>query len=157
MCLCVPTVYLRKGSFWQWCVLALVAAGAVRGAAQQAGAGKAQANVAAGQASPADNAPTVPVAGSVSDPSGALIPGATLHFAPLKDPAQATAGTATGKDAVTDGAGHFNVTLAPGNYTLSVAAEGFTDLSRELVVGPAPASLALHLAIATTSEGVDVP
>lgn len=157
MNLCAPVVYLRRGPAWQWCLLAMVASGAVRSGAQQVATERAQANIPAGQTSPADNAPTVLVMGSVADPSGALIPGAILLFKPLKDSAEADAGAGTGKDAVTDAAGRFSVALAPGNYTLNVNAEGFTDLSRQVVVGLRPSPLTLHMAIATTSEQVDVP
>lgn len=66
--------------------------------------------------------------GTVADPSGAVIPGATITVK------SAGAQTATTK---TDGAGAYEIKgLQPGKYTVSVAAKGFSMVVREVEVTP---------------------
>lgn len=71
----------------------------------------------------AQNAGTV--RGSVTDPSAAVIPGATV---------QLTGGT-TSRNVKTDGQGKFTITIAPGTYSVRADAPGFTTfLSQTLTV-----------------------
>src|SRR5579859_1497204 len=67
--------------------------------------------------------------GQVADPSGAVIPGATIS---VKNSSGATV------TAKSDGAGGYEVrNLAPGKYTISVTAKGFAPMVQdvELAVG----------------------
>src|SRR5262249_43499979 len=67
--------------------------------------------------------------GQVTDPSGAVIPGATIS---LKNASGLTI------PAKSDGAGSFDVrNLAPGKYSVSVSAKGFRTLTSviEIVAG----------------------
>jgi hypothetical protein len=90
------------------------------------------------------------VRGTVTDPSGAVIPGATVH---LTNPA-----SGVDRSAVTDDAGQFafpNVTF--NNYQLTVAANGFAALRKAIqiqsVVGT---TLKLVMQIATADSTVTV-
>ncbi len=62
--------------------------------------------------------------GTVKDPSGAVVPGATVTV---------TTPTLVGsKVVVTDAAGYYRfANLPPGNYTITVKAQGFDTLKRE--------------------------
>ena len=74
--------------------------------------------------------PSVVLHGVVADPSGAVIPGATITI--KKNGVQPV----TTK---TDGAGAYEIKgLAPGTYTVSVAAKGFSVVSREIEVTGQP-------------------
>ena len=80
------------------------------------------------------------VSGKVVDPGGAPVPGARVHV--QKDDADGTYVTMT--RAATDGA--YAVDLAPGDYLLTVAAEGREPgASTKLTVGAAPASQDLSI------------
>src|ERR1700722_19081556 len=60
------------------------------------------------------------ISGTVTDPAGAVIPGATVTLT--------NAGTGEGKTATTDGSGFYQfVSMAPGNYALKTSAKGFAD------------------------------
>jgi hypothetical protein len=104
------------------------------------------------RASVSDSSSTVHLTGSVTDPSGAFIPNATLSFSPLGASADADPNGPSAKVFATDSAGHFVAVLPTGNYLLSVTAEGFTALSRTVVLGPRPSALDLHLAIAASDQ-----
>jgi Carboxypeptidase regulatory-like domain len=67
------------------------------------------------------------IQGTVKDPSGAVVPNATISV---------TTPTLVGsKDLVTDAAGYYRfANLPPGNYTIVVKAQGFDTLKRENVV-----------------------
>jgi hypothetical protein len=58
--------------------------------------------------------------GRVVDPSSAPIAGARVTAIPD--------GQHAGPHAVTDGGGEFTLSLAPGRYTLNVAANGFQEI-----------------------------
>jgi hypothetical protein len=90
------------------------------------------------------------VEGTVSDATGAVLPGATV-----------TVKTAGGqpKTALTDGAGKFSITgLAPGPHEVLVTAPGFAEFKGQNVnvaAGQASA-LDVHLEVAATSTNVNV-
>ena len=67
------------------------------------------------------------ILGTVTDQTGAVLPGATVS---VIDTERGLARTL-----ITDQAGEYNApTLIPGNYTIRVAAKGFKVLARESVV-----------------------
>src|SRR5258708_1364093 len=70
-------------------------------------------------------APTLALRGVVTDPSGAVVPGATVQ---LRGP---------GKDhrAKTDAGGRYTFTaLAPGKYQLRISVDGFSPLRKDLAL-----------------------
>jgi hypothetical protein len=70
---------------------------------------------------------TSSIVGTVKDPSGAIIPGATVTLTNL--------GTADKRTAVTDGNGNYRfLNIAPANYRLDFELSGFKRLTREPVV-----------------------
>ena len=109
------------------------------------------------QLSTADSPPAVPLTGNVTDTSGAIIPGASLRFAARKPSPTANEGVSTSTLVQTDSTGRFTTVLAPGQYTLTIAAQGFTSLTQLIVVGARPTPLNLHLLTAAASEQIDVP
>jgi hypothetical protein len=88
------------------------------------------------------------LAGTVSDPSGAVVPHAAIHAEPE------TAGS--GQDAVSDASGRFALTLAPGSYTVTISAPGFEPQTRTVEVAANGARLDAKLAVAARTEQVDV-
>jgi hypothetical protein len=91
------------------------------------------------------------IEGTVSDPSGASVPDATVT----------ATNTATGVETTrkTTGAGLYVLSpLAPGEYTVKVAAGGFQTLSQEHVVVEALANLGLNLQlkVGSASEQITV-
>jgi hypothetical protein len=90
------------------------------------------------------------VSGTITDPTGAVISGATIKVRQLD-------GTITA-DARTDVTGQFNVAkLPPGRYELQIAAAGFRQTSRELDLQPRQvASLKSQLEIGSVAETVEV-
>jgi Carboxypeptidase regulatory-like domain len=87
--------------------------------------------------------------GQVTDPSGAVIPGATIS---LKNSSGLTV------PAKSDGAGAYEIkSLAPGTYTLSVSAKGFTKAALQVEIAAGQdKKLDLPLEIATKEEEVVV-
>lgn len=72
------------------------------------------------------------VHGTVTDPDGDLIPGATITFTPAK-------GNGRSVKSGTDGT--YNITLTPGTYTMLVSMEGFASyLMRNLKVPAVPST-----------------
>lgn len=64
---------------------------------------------------------TTSLGGTVADPSGAVIPGATISIVNIE--------TGTPRDAVSDAQGRYTMQqLTPGNYKLSAKAAGFADV-----------------------------
>ncbi|HSU19423.1 MAG TPA: carboxypeptidase-like regulatory domain-containing protein, partial [Acidobacteriaceae bacterium] len=103
-------------------------------------AANAQSTAAAtGEPTQANASATVPtggtkVHGTVTDPDGDLIPGATVTFTPSKGPGRSVK---SGSD------GTYDITVAPGTYTMLVSMPGFASyLMRNLKV-PAVASTTL--------------
>src|SRR3954469_23226909 len=65
--------------------------------------------------------------GTVNDPQGDVIPGATVTLTSRE--------TSTAKTATTSGAGVYSITgLAPGSYTLSIQAQGFTKKDQDITI-----------------------
>ena len=90
---------------------------------------------------------TAGLQGTIKDPSGAVVPGATVTV---------TTPTLVGnKEVVTDAAGYYRfANLPPGSYTVTVKAAGFDTLKQEkiiLEVGHLPSlNLALHVGTVNT-------
>jgi len=91
-----------------------------------------------------------PVHGTVADPSGAVIPGATVH---LKNAVSGFDRTAT-----TDATGQFEIDNVPfNNYDLAASASGFAPLSQNFVVRSSiGATLKLVMQIQTAASTVTV-
>jgi hypothetical protein len=91
------------------------------------------------------------ISGTVTDPTGAVISGATVTAT--------NTGTNVKTVRTTTGAGDYNITpLTPGNYTVSVTAKGFQQLAQENVTVDALATvnLPLKLTIGRNDETVTV-
>jgi len=86
--------------------------------------------------------------GRVLDPSGAAVVGARVIV---------TSNAVTISTTGTDAKGEFRVELPPGSFTVTIAAQGFRDATREIVVSPGPAErIAIDLQLATRNEMVTV-
>ncbi len=85
--------------------------------------------------------------GTVADPSGAVVPRATIH-------AETEAGSP--QDAVSDAAGRFAFALAEGSYTVTISAQGFEPQTRTVEVGANGARLDVKLTVAARTEQVEV-
>ena len=94
----------------------------------------------------AQNAGTV--RGTVTDPSAASVPGATVQIT----------GNGTSRNAKTDGQGKFTITLPPGSYNVRADAKGFTTfLQQNLTVSAGQVSpLDIALQIAAEAQEVQV-
>lgn len=91
--------------------------------------------------------PSVALHGVVADPSGAVIPGATITVKKTGIQPVATK---------TDGAGAYEIKgLQPGTYTVSVAAKGFSVVSRELEV-TAEANQKLDFALEISAQQAEI-
>ncbi len=90
------------------------------------------------------------IAGTVTDPSGAAIPGAKITIT--------NTGTAVTKTVKSGGAGDYSVgLLQPGNYTVQVSAPGFRTLQRTVAVAVGQAATVnLSLSIAQGVQTVQV-
>jgi outer membrane receptor protein involved in Fe transport len=99
----------------------------------------------------AQNASTAQLSGTVRDPTGAVIPGASITIA---DTSKGFSRTIT-----TDAAGNYQfLLLSPGTYSVLVSANGFNQMLQQnvtLTVGE-QADLSVALVIATGSERVVV-
>ena len=90
--------------------------------------------------------PALSLQGVVTDPSGALVPGALVQLR----------GPGPEQRATTDATGHYNLSsLRPGKYTVRVIAKGFTISTRELELA-SPITLDVQLAIEAESQVVNV-
>jgi hypothetical protein len=90
------------------------------------------------------------VSGTVSDPSGAAVPGATVT---LKNNETGATQTAT---STSTGAYRFAL-LNPGSYSVSAKAQGFQETKQNVSVTVGQASTAnIQLQVATTSQTVEV-
>src|SRR5579872_6625525 len=90
------------------------------------------------------------VQGTVNDPSGAIVAGATVQ---LNDPA-----TGYKQAVITDANGQFQFNNVPFNpYHIQVAAQGFQPARQDVAVRSAvPVRVTITLAIAATAETVNV-
>ncbi len=90
------------------------------------------------------------VTGSVTDPSGAVIPGATVE---IRNPVSSFVRTVT-----TDASGNFSIPNVPLNpYHLTVKLAGFTPYTQDVDVRSSiPVNLKIKLQISTSSETVNV-
>src|SRR2546423_5862691 len=93
------------------------------------------------------------IGGTISDASGAVLPGATVT---LSNPRGTIGGN---QEAVTDARGAFQfIRLVPGSYTVRAELEGFRTVAQENIVVNADvtARVDLRLAIGTLQEGITV-
>ena len=104
--------------------------------------------MAAQTASPAPTSGTK-VHGTITDPDGELIPGATISLTPAKGPAKTVQ---SGSD------GTYSVTVPPGSYTLVVSMKGFASYSAQNMKVPAVPSTTVDakLKIGSTDEVINV-
>jgi Ca-activated chloride channel family protein len=89
------------------------------------------------------------VRGTVKDSSGGVLPGATVRLSHAPDADRTT---------VTDAKGEFSfVALSPGQYTITVALNGFTQVTRQVAVqAGAVVRLSLELGVGALAESVVV-
>ncbi len=94
----------------------------------------------------AQNAGTI--RGAVTDPSAALIPGATVQVT----------GNGVTRSAKSDGQGKYTLTVPPGTYAVRADAKGFVTFSQPTVTVGAgqPTTLDISLQIATEAQQVSV-
>jgi uncharacterized membrane protein YgcG len=121
------------------CVCSLLPAMALAQTAAPAAAPKAPASA---QAAPA--ATVTRVHGTITDPDGELIPGATVTLTPTKG--------ASGQSIKSGSDGTYNLNLAPGTYTFVVTMPGFASYSALNVKIPAVASTTLDAKMQIGSE-----
>jgi hypothetical protein len=91
------------------------------------------------------------IVGTVTDPSGAIIPSATVTVTNI--------GTNDKRTALTDAAGNYRfVNLAPANYRLEVEASGFKRLTRESIAVQVQSAVRsdARLEVGAVSETVEV-
>ena len=103
----------------------------------------------------APSAALTTLSGTVTDPSGALVSGASILVESQGDtPAPPeTARQPTKADA----AGRFTLRLPPGAYRLTISSPGFESFAQSFVLGAVPLRLDARLTIAATTDQVDVP
>lgn len=86
------------------------------------------------------------VRGSVTDPSAALIPGATVQIL----------GNGVTRSTKTDAQGRFTVTIAPGAYTVRADATGFSTFTQQNLNVSAGQVTPLDIALQVAAEAVQV-
>ena len=96
-------------------------------------------------------APAPAISGSVKDPSGAAVAGATIEF-------QTVPPAGGPKSVTTDSSGAFRIPdLPPGRYRIRIAHAGFAPFEREAVVEEGrDTTLEIRLALSGTHESIDV-
>ncbi len=96
---------------------------------------------------PAQKPPGASLQGVVTDPSGAVVPGALVQLR----------GPGTEQRATTDVSGHYNfAALRPGKYVVRVIAKGFSVAQMQDVDLSSPQTLNFQLTIATETQIVNV-
>jgi Carboxypeptidase regulatory-like domain len=90
------------------------------------------------------------ITGTVQDPAGANVPGATVTLTNV--------GTGEGKTGTTDAQGYYQfVSLAPGNYSVKTSAKGFADSQQSFTLETNQAlNLPVRLTVGSSSETVQV-
>src|SRR3984957_6666589 len=90
------------------------------------------------------------ISGTVQDPAGASIPGATVVLT--------NSGTGESKSGATDGSGFYQfVSLAPGNYSVKTSAKGFADSQQSFTLETNQAlNLPVRLTVGSSNETVQV-
>lgn len=90
------------------------------------------------------------IAGSVTDPTGAMVPGATITVRSTHD--------ANPSVAKSDAAGNFTFAALPtGHYDIHITSPGFTQVERQFDLAPRDrAVIAAVLAVASVTEAVNV-
>ncbi len=90
------------------------------------------------------------ISGTVTDPAGAVIPGATVTLT--------NTGTGVGKTATTDSSGFYQfVSVAPGSYAVKTSAKGFADTQQSLTLETNQTlNLPVRVTVGTSSETVQV-
>jgi carboxypeptidase family protein/TonB-dependent receptor-like protein len=91
---------------------------------------------------------TVEIAGRAADPSGAVIPGASVV---VMDSANSIAATTT-----TANDGQFTLQVAPGSYMLSISASGFDDYEQPVTVASNAPPLSITLSVAKITQEIEV-
>ncbi|MEA2327733.1 MAG: Carboxypeptidase regulatory-like domain, partial [Thermoanaerobaculia bacterium] len=85
----------------------------------------------------------ISITGTVVDPSGGAVPGATVSL--------------HGSSTTTDNLGHFHFdNVAPGRSRIEVTADSFKPLRRDATIAPGMAPLVLQLSLPTVEESVEV-
>ncbi|HKO10390.1 MAG TPA: carboxypeptidase-like regulatory domain-containing protein, partial [Acidobacteriaceae bacterium] len=92
----------------------------------------------------------VAITGTVTDPSGAVLPGAHVNVTQVN--------TSVVRTVVTNDSGQFNVpSLPPGNYSVAVKAEGFKQYVQTVVLlADQIQNLNIHLEIGQATQQVTV-
>jgi hypothetical protein len=113
----------------------------------------AQAPSATPQLHPTDGA----LSGIVADPSGAVIPNATIHIELHNS--STTNRNATAKNTTSDATGHYAITLPSGTYDVIIVSPGFDPFlgTARISTPGTKAHLDAALNVATQSEVVNVP
>jgi hypothetical protein len=90
------------------------------------------------------------IAGTVTDPAGGAIAGATVRLRPVTSP--------SGSDVASDSKGRFNVAgIEPGQYELQVVKPGFQQLTKQVYVQPDQVTrVDSTLSIGAVMESVEV-
>src|SRR5439155_22116004 len=91
---------------------------------------------------------TMEVEGKASDPSGAVIPGASVV---IMDSGNSIAATTT-----TANDGKFTLQVAPGSYTLNISANGFQDYVQPVTVAADTPPLSVTLSVARITQEIEV-
>src|SRR5438309_5737060 len=91
---------------------------------------------------------SVELSGKASDPSGAIIPGASVVIMASGNSIAAT--TTTGND------GAFILQVAPGSYTLNISANGFEDYTQPVTAASKTPPLLVTLAVAKITQEIEV-
>ena len=97
------------------------------------------------------------LSGLVADPSGAVIPDATIHIELHNS--STTSRTSTAKNTASDATGHYAITLPPGTYDVIIVSPGFDPFrgTTRIPAAGARAHFDAALTIATQAEVVNVP
>ena len=93
-------------------------------------------------------AENIDLSGKASDPSGAVIPGASVVVTDSGNSIAAT--TTTAND------GQFTLQVAPGSYTLNISANGFQDYVQPITVASNTPPLSVTLSVAKITQEIEV-